>query len=73
MRILISFFLYSKLAANSWGEDWGIGGLFKIARGINESGIEGNVQSVRAVLLNQYPANVPKQINNRWFYDKNLA
>ncbi|VDM82452.1 unnamed protein product [Strongylus vulgaris] len=29
------------LIANSWGEDWGEKGLFKIVRGTNECGIEG--------------------------------
>ena len=33
------------LIANSWNEEWGNGGTFKIARGNNECGIEGNVQA----------------------------
>jgi len=28
------------LMVNSWGEQWGAGGLFKILRGTNECGIE---------------------------------
>jgi cathepsin B len=31
------------LIANSWGEEWGDGGKFKIKRGVNECGIEGDV------------------------------
>lgn len=31
------------LIKNSWNEEWGDGGLFKIARGVNECGIEGSV------------------------------
>lgn len=34
------------LVKNSWNEDWGDGGLFKIARGTNECGIEGEVNGV---------------------------
>eukprot|EP00817_Percolomonadidae_sp_ATCC50343_P002228 CAMPEP_0117428470 /NCGR_PEP_ID=MMETSP0758-20121206/8169_1 /TAXON_ID=63605 /ORGANISM="Percolomonas cosmopolitus, Strain AE-1 (ATCC 50343)" /LENGTH=92 /DNA_ID=CAMNT_0005214841 /DNA_START=671 /DNA_END=949 /DNA_ORIENTATION=- len=30
------------LVANSWGEDWGEKGFFKILRGPNECGIEGD-------------------------------
>jgi len=33
------------LVANSWNEEWGDNGTFKIARGTNECGIEGNVQA----------------------------
>jgi len=33
------------LIANSWNEEWGNGGTFKIARGNNECGIEGNIQA----------------------------
>jgi len=33
------------LVANSWNEQWGDNGTFKIARGTNECGIEGNVQA----------------------------
>jgi len=36
------------LIANSWNEMWGDGGTFKIARGINECGIEGQVSAGRA-------------------------
>ena len=28
------------LAANSWSPEWGEGGFFRIARGVNEAGIE---------------------------------
>lgn len=35
------------LAVNSWGPDWGEGGLFRILRGSNESGIEEHILSVR--------------------------
>ena len=31
------------LVANSWNEGWGDQGLFKIKRGVDECGIEGNV------------------------------
>merc|ERR1711998_375102 len=31
------------LIKNSWNEEWGDNGLFKIARGVNECGIEGSV------------------------------
>lgn len=31
------------LIKNSWNEEWGDGGLFKIARGVNECGIENSV------------------------------
>lgn len=33
------------LAANSWGEEWGLNGFFKIARGENQCGIEQNVHA----------------------------
>lgn len=33
------------LITNSWNEDWGQGGLFKILRGENECGIESDVYS----------------------------
>ena len=33
------------LVANSWNEMWGDHGTFKIARGINECGIEGQVSA----------------------------
>ena len=36
------------LIANSWNEMWGDGGTFKIARGSNECGIEGQVSAGRA-------------------------
>jgi cathepsin B len=45
------------LAANSWNEDWGLNGFFKIKRGSNECGIEGNmvagIPSIRSELLTQ--------------------
>jgi len=31
------------LVANSWNEDWGSNGFFKIKRGSNECGIEGSI------------------------------
>jgi len=36
------------LIANFWDEMWGDAGTFKIARGINECGIEGQVAAGRA-------------------------
>jgi len=33
------------LIKNSWNEEWGDGGLFKIARGVNECGIEESVSA----------------------------
>merc|ERR1712193_356781 len=36
------------LVANSWNEQWGDHGTFKIARGNNECGIEGQVSAGRA-------------------------
>merc|ERR1712232_957942 len=36
------------LIANSWNEEWGDHGTFKIARGNNECGIEGQVSAGRA-------------------------
>jgi len=30
------------LMVNSWGEQWGANGLFKIRRGTNECGVEGS-------------------------------
>jgi cathepsin B len=36
------------LVANSWNEQWGDGGTFKIRRGNNECGIEGQVSAGRA-------------------------
>ncbi|KAA0188426.1 hypothetical protein HAZT_HAZT003621 [Hyalella azteca] len=56
------------LAANSWGEDWGERGLFKIRRGVNESGIEENILAVRAGLLTQYPSNLIADAQSEWFY-----
>lgn len=32
---------------NSWNEEWGDGGFFKIARGTNECGIEGDVSGIK--------------------------
>lgn len=37
------------LVANSWNEGWGDHGLFKIARGSNHLGIEGQVHAGRVV------------------------
>merc|ERR1712124_245841 len=34
------------LVKNSWNEEWGDGGTFKIARGVNECGIEDDVSGV---------------------------
>ncbi|CAN0413650.1 unnamed protein product [Ectocarpus sp. 13 AM-2016] len=31
------------LIANSWNPSWGEGGLFRILRGVNECGIEGQI------------------------------
>lgn len=31
------------LVANSWNPSWGEGGLFRILRGVNECGIEGQI------------------------------
>jgi cathepsin B len=31
------------LVVNSWNESWGEGGMFRIARGENECGIEGQI------------------------------
>ncbi|PIC25502.1 hypothetical protein B9Z55_018408 [Caenorhabditis nigoni] len=36
------------LNANSWGADWGEKGFFKMRRGVNECGIEGNVVAGKA-------------------------
>ncbi|KAF2360563.1 Peptidase C1A papain C-terminal [Trinorchestia longiramus] len=57
------------LAANSWGEDWGERGLFRIRRGVNESGIEENILAVRAALLTHYPPDATVDNNSQWFYD----
>merc|ERR1711907_348141 len=44
------------LIKNSWNEEWGDGGLFKIARGVNECGIE---NSVSGGTLDGSPAPAP--------------
>lgn len=44
------------LIKNSWNEQWGDGGLFKIARGVNECGIE---DSVSGGLISSAPAPPP--------------
>jgi len=44
------------LIKNSWNEQWGDGGLFKIARGVNECGIE---DSVSGGLISDAPAPTP--------------
>jgi hypothetical protein len=44
------------LIKNSWNEEWGDGGLFKIARGVNECGIE---DSVSGGLISGSPAPSP--------------
>jgi len=33
------------LVANSWNSDWGNGGFFKILRGSDECGIEGQINA----------------------------
>ena len=33
------------LVVNSWNESWGDGGTFKIRRGVNECGIEGQISA----------------------------
>jgi cathepsin B len=38
------------LVANSWNEDWGNNGFFKILRGSNHCGIEGSVTAGRLSL-----------------------
>lgn len=35
------------LCANSWGTSWGDHGFFKILRGVNECGIEGDITAGR--------------------------
>jgi len=39
------------LVANSWNEDWGDKGTFKIARGQDECGIESSVQTAPPCVL----------------------
>lgn len=60
------------LAINSWGTQWGEEGLFKIRRGVNESGIEENILTVRAGLLVYYPpqyeGSISLQDYPEWFF-----
>lgn len=41
-------FLFFQLVVNSWGQEWGENGLFRIRRGINECDIESFVVAVWA-------------------------
>ena len=46
-KVLNAYFIILQLAVNSWGPEWGEQGLFRILRGVNESGIEEHVLAVR--------------------------
>jgi len=41
------------LVANSWNEDWGDKGFFKIKRGTNECGIEGSIVAGLPIIKNE--------------------
>lgn len=48
MKRMNHAFLFFQLVVNSWGQEWGENGLFRIRRGINECDIESFVVAVWA-------------------------
>uniref|UniRef100_A0A6A7FPA7 Uncharacterized peptidase C1-like protein F26E4.3 n=1 Tax=Hirondellea gigas TaxID=1518452 RepID=A0A6A7FPA7_9CRUS len=56
------------LVSNSWGEDWGEEGLFRILRGENESDIEDQILTVRMNLIIRYDESFYPP-PSPWFYN----
>ena len=52
--------------ANTWGQDWGEGGYFRIVRGSNECGVEENVVGAWPTRRSKRRSQTRSRIHNRY-------